>query len=440
MRIHTTVVPRALLVLAIGWSLAPVTLAEMHPIVPAFSSRPGAPYTLYLNFGGFNFNGNWGNSPGSTPGNTPAYTVDFDATTFSPGEVNNIQGVWSRVAEMYSPFDVNVTTVDPAPLSLQDTDAYRQQYYDSIPRLMHTVIGGSGGWSGGGGVSYVGVAASAQTGSNGYHTNWVFSAQSPTSLQFVAVAAGHEDGHGLGLWHQSNYSGTTLIDEYSLGTGVGVGSQAPIMGNGYYAQRAQWKRGTAHIGAGPVIQNDAQIMALDQGMGGFIDDGVGHDLGTATPLPLSGEIINATLAKGVIVPASETTPNPTLFGNYLSDYWAFTTGAGTVALSLTSGRSTMTPNQADAGAMLNATLTVLNSGGVPIASSSSGILNETLVLNLPAGSYYAQISSAGDPQGLGFYDMGSYFLTGFIAPVPEPSTLVLAAFAAIGLYLCRRAG
>ena len=36
-----------------------LTLTESHPAVPAYSSKPGAPYTIYLDFGGFAFTGNW---------------------------------------------------------------------------------------------------------------------------------------------------------------------------------------------------------------------------------------------------------------------------------------------------------------------------------------------------------------------------------------------
>src|ERR1043165_3350316 len=78
--------------------------------VPAFySSRPGAAYTLYLDFGGFTYSGT---RNGLTPGVTPAYSVDGDVTSFSALELSNIQQIWSRVATQYAPFNINVTTVD----------------------------------------------------------------------------------------------------------------------------------------------------------------------------------------------------------------------------------------------------------------------------------------------------------------------------------------
>jgi hypothetical protein len=396
--------------------------------VPAYSSRPGAAYTHYLNFGGFTFNGLWGGQASQNPGTTPAYTVDGDATTFNATELANIKNIWSRVAEKFAPFNINVTTVDPAPAG---TDASKQLYYDNTARLMHTVIGGSGGWTGGGGVSYVGVTRFSYTGtgtSNGYHTNWAFSGQAPSNLQFVAEVTAHEDGHGLNLSHQSVYSGTTLINEYNPGTGVGVGSKAPIMGNSYSAARGLWRIGDAHdvYTGGKITQNDlAFMMSSNGGLSPFINDGIGHTLGTATPMPMNGLSIDFNTATGVIVPISSS---PTVTGgsaNFTSDYWSFTTGTGMVSLQVIAGRQSITPGFADPGAMLDASLEIYTTGGLPLFSATTTSLSETLTVPLVAGTYIARVFSAGDPLALGYYDIGSYFLKGTVAPEPSMVALVL---------------
>src|SRR4051812_13583529 len=169
----------ALLAVLASTSLA---FADQHATgVPALSSRPGGAYTLYLDFAGFNFNGTWGGtaSPSGTPGNVPAYDGVASNGNFNATEIARMTNTWARVAEKYAGFNVNVTTVDPATGANAATDTARQAFYDTTAQMMHTVYGGNGSWSsGGGGLSFVNVAASSQnsTTNAGYHTNWVFAA------------------------------------------------------------------------------------------------------------------------------------------------------------------------------------------------------------------------------------------------------------------------
>ena len=58
---------------ALGLALAGPAWADQHPTgVPVLNSRPDAPYTIYLDFSGFDFSGDWGGS-GKAPGDQPAY-------------------------------------------------------------------------------------------------------------------------------------------------------------------------------------------------------------------------------------------------------------------------------------------------------------------------------------------------------------------------------
>jgi len=45
---------------------------------------------------------------------SPAFTEDADPSTFTPAEEETIREVFYRVAEDFAPFNVNVTTVEPA--------------------------------------------------------------------------------------------------------------------------------------------------------------------------------------------------------------------------------------------------------------------------------------------------------------------------------------
>jgi hypothetical protein len=432
---------------------------DSHPsAVPALDSNPGAPYTVYLDFAGFNFTGVWGGSnsgSSSYPGSTPAY--ENVTTSFSAAQQANIAQMWARIAEKYSPFGVNVTTVDPAVAAgANGSDAARQAYYDQTAQLMHTVIGGSGSWSGGGGVSYVGVTQYSTynydpTTNNGagpgYHTNFVFSDAMQNNNQYIAEDSSHENGHGLGLQHQSDYNGSTLVNEYSSNGGAtGVGSYAPIMGVSYYAQRGLWRSGNADQGDpnGPTPQNDPQVIFANQNMT-ITSDGIGQTRLTATLLPVAGSNIDYTQAKGVIVPADQANPNPIGVSNYTSDYFSFSSTGGNMNVTLYDSAERLTPGTPDPGGTLSSTLTLLDSDGnvITTVGTNYSTMSENITRSIPAGLFYLQVASTGgeipatDSTNPQYYDMGDFFMTGFV-PAPEPTSLMLTSFAASFLLLRRR--
>ncbi len=444
----------ALLVAALATAfLSAVALADTHPVAPNLSSRPGAAYTIYLDFSGFNYTGTWA---GSTPGATPAYTSDGDATTFSTAEQATIKNLWSRIAEKYIAFNINVTTIDPAIAAGQaDTDAHRQAYYDATVKMEHTVIGGSGTWfnSGkSGGVSYVGTAqsyygTSANAGAgSGYHTDWLFAAEGPDQLGFVADGAAHEIGHSLSLNHQADYDTVSkkLISEYSTNGGsTGAGTYAPIMGTSYYTQRGLWRIGTLDNGA---IQNDITTLLSNGSIGGFMDDGVGHSMGSATTLTLSTTTITTAANWGFITPNS--TSNPTAIGqnNYTKDYFKFYTGGGAVSITLNDGAERIIDGTIDEGTTLDGYLVLLDSSGNVIATATDpNAFTATIATTLAAGFYCLEIESAGGKSSSesaiygnsSYFDMGSYFLSGTI-PVPEPSGVAVIVLSATFLLHRRR--
>lgn len=407
--------------LAIGLPFVFVTVSSFGdvPVPLSLSSRPGAPYTIYLDFGGFNFTGNWGNDKKSTPGNTPPYDADGTPGSFTSTELTYMTEIWSRMAEKYSSFNINVTTKDPAVSAGHATsDLDRQNYYDNHAKIMHTVIGGNGSWNGQGGVSYTGVTGHDQTGSNGFHTNFVFSAQNsstPMNLHYIGEDAAHENGHGFGLDHQSVYSGNTLLAEYDPGTS----DRSPIMGgsSNNATARGLWRTGTAHGDGGRIIQDDiATILdtSINPGIA-TVDDGIGHSVGNATPLPLfSTNSVDFFNARGVI---SWNFNSGLGVGSYSVDHWSFnTSGVSTLDLTVNAGRDSLTPSVPDPGATLDASLEILDSAGNVIANSVTSSLSERVALNLGPGSYIARVRSAGDPQNTGYFDVGSYFMTGFVQP------------------------
>ncbi|MGL4420152.1 MAG: hypothetical protein ACRCZF_05780, partial [Gemmataceae bacterium] len=172
---------------------------------------------------------------------------------------------------------------------------------------------------------------------------------------------------------------------------------------------------------------------------GFVNDGIGQTRATATALALTGNSINSNTAKGIISPLSSDNPNPIGVSNYSTGFYSFSVGQGgsNVNITLKSGRSTLTVGTADEGATLNATLLLLDANGTVLNTSAlNGIVDENITRHLSAaGTYFIQIQSAGgftDVNGYTYFDMGSYFITGSITPVPEPM-LIFTIVIGVGL-------
>jgi hypothetical protein len=328
--------------------------------LPRLNSNPAAAAQIFLDFDG-DPAARWGAYQVTA---TPAYDRDGDATTFSDAELTSLRNIWSRVAEKYSPFKINVTTVDPG------------TYLDNT--ALRVVIGGEGLWSGGmyGGLAYVGSFFNFSP-----NTVYVF----PENLgygapKYVAEAAAHEAGHGFGLEHQSSYDANgRLIDEYSEGNG----QIAPIMGNSYYA-RGLWSNGATT--SPTTFQNDLALLASADNGFGYRTDDHGNTPAAASSLRLDG--ITATSA-GIIGKATD------------ADYFKFTTGAGTISFNV---------KVAQYGPMLDLKLVLKNAAGATIASADTASLGETLTFAVDAGAYTLGVLSEGN-----YGDIGQYTITGTLA-------------------------
>jgi hypothetical protein len=345
-----------------------VVAAAPLAAVPALSSNPSAAAKLFLDFDG-DTSARWGEY---TPGTTPAYGQDADFTSFSAAEASAIQEIWSRLAEKFSPFNIDVTTVDPGNLTNHQT--------------ARVVFGGAGSWLGtsAGGVAYVGGFNNSAP-----NTSWVFTQNLGNGYApYAAEAAAHESGHLFGLEHQAQWSGSTLVSEYSPGTST----TAPIMGSSYSSPRGLWWKGTPSTSP-TYSQDDMAIIAGPANRFGYRADDFGGSIGAAAPLALSN---NAFRTSGVVERTTDW------------DFFKFETGAGNVSFDAAT---------IGAGATLDLQLGLFDGAGTQLALASTASLGEKLSTSVAAGTYYLGVASRGN-----YGDVGQYTLSGAVAPVATTTT------------------
>jgi hypothetical protein len=258
-------------------------------------------------------------------------------------------------------------------------------------------VGGDGGWTGGryGGMSYVGDFT--QT----FAPNIVFvfsenlaSNNVPGSPVYTGDAISHEVGHSFGLNHQSTYSGTSLIQEYSTGPGDGT---APIMGSSYAAARSLWWDGQSDISS-TIYQDDMAVIAsLNNGFGYRPEPGNTTPLTAAALAVTNGSQVSGS---GLIIHPSDL------------DYFSFTSGPGLVSftVSVTAGVNNLAPKVELLAA----------SGSTPIAWAGpfSTDFSASITATLPSsGSYRILVTSSDGHYG----NVGQYSINGTIQDPANPA-------------------
>ncbi len=226
------------------------------PVRPQ-SSRPGALVKLYLDFDGeapFVWQAGTDylvRGPGSAlfPSPVPAFSIDAVPGDFNEFELNAMDDIWAHVAEKYSPFDIDVTTIRPA--TFNDAEA------------VHIIIGGSkNDWyqKDAGGVAPLEGFTRSELSNEGF----VFSADAINAgslainegdRHFLAETVAHEAGHLFGLRHQSTFNvGGAVTEEYSSGNATTV----PIMGASSVVRD---KRGIWNSGPTTSLNSDGNPVA-----------------------------------------------------------------------------------------------------------------------------------------------------------------------------------
>lgn len=367
-------------------------------------SRPGANRTIYLDFDGHQVTGTaWNqNYTGAAPFFAAGYDIDGVPGTFSNGEMDVVQRVWQRVAEDYAPFDVDVTTEEPAQAAIDRTNSADQTYGTRLVVTSTTSVYSSCSC---GGIAYVGVF-DLSSNHDYYQPAFVFTRGVGTGDKNIAEAASHEIGHNFGLYHD----GTSTTGYYA-----GQGAWAPIMGVGYYKPVTQWSRGE-YAGANQT-QDD---LAVIQTRGAPLrPDDHGDSFPSATVL--TGPSLSAT---GRLSTGSD------------KDVFTFAAGAGGATLRV---------DPAPYGPNVDLRLDLFDQSGTPLATADpvSGItsadiafgLDASVTVTLSPGTYFAQVSAAaaGSPSTTGYSTYGSigqYTLTGTVGQATTLNTPPVAVAAA----------
>lgn len=330
-------------------------------------SLPSASKRIYLDFDGHTTSGTAWNNGGTIV--TPAYSLDSNSS-FSDSELTNIQEMWSRVSEDFSPFNVDVTTEEPAIDDLRKVGAGDTRWG------IRVVIGRNTGGLGGGGIAYLGSF------------NWdsdtpcfVFPELLGYRTSIIALATSHEVGHSLGLSHDGGSSG-----EYYGGQGTGPTGWGPIMGNPDKAL-TQWSKGE-YKGA-TNTEDDLAIIVGDVKTR-YTPDGNGFGYRTDD----YGNAINAA------APVVETTMRGIIERNNDVDVFSFST----------TGRIGVTVAPIDVGANLDVLAEIVDASSVVVATSNpTGAIGASFALTVAPGVYYLRVKGTGegDPLGVGYTNYGS---------------------------------
>lgn len=380
-------------VVAPGGGSALIGLSNPLTSIPSLNSNPGAPVTVYLDFDGHTESRDWPSvrSDGLTgPVISPAFDVDNDPTTFSDEELRMIEEVWYRVSEDYSPFNINVTTVNPG--TFND--------FESVL----VSIGGDGAWIGSpGGVAFLNAFSSSVA-----NTCYVFSDNTGFGgvdhMKGTALAASHEVGHQLGLLHHAVYDSS---GNQTAGYDSGRPNLGPIMGAPYTSERETWANAPDSIAVTSIQDDLAVITGAVNRVVRYRTDDHANTIASASLITVSSANVSAS---GIIERNSDT------------DFFQFVTDDGPISFSVEglNLRNVFSDNTLNYGTNLDAVISLYDSSGALLDSSNlSTTLFGAVSATVTAGVYYIEVTSTGQYGSIGRYDV-----TGTVNPLETFSLTV----------------
>lgn len=353
--------------------LALLCIANCFGQVPLLNSYPEASAVIFLDFDGHYVTGsswNW-NGP------------------FSCGPANlnetQINEVFSRIAEDYRPFNVNVTT---------DSVRFFAAHHKRRTRVIFTVTNEWYG-SGAGGVASTGSFA------RGDNTPcFVFTKLHRYHVKNIAEAGSHEVGHTLGLRHQAVYDDNCVrTSDYNAGTGSGETAWAPIMGLGYNRNFTVWHQGTNSINCN-TVQNDLEVITNSTNGLGYRPDDHADVAEAATPIQIAD---TQFVVSGIIAQSAD------------KDLFTFSLKKA-AAVKLDARPYSVGAN--NNGSNLDMRISLLDA-----AQQVLGTYNPTPVLSsfadtvLTPGTYYLKVEGTGNLYASSYGSLGAYAVHGSLEAI-----------------------
>lgn len=353
--------------------------------IPLLNSNPGAPVTVYLDFDGNSEDWDTGRAGNE---DTPVYDIDGDLTTFSDEELSRIEEIWARVSEDFSPFTVNVTTIDPGT-------------YNNLETIKAS-IGGSGPFitPAAGGVAWLNAFTNGQS-----NTVFAFSDNlNNGAAKAVALTISHEVGHAVGLNHHSEYDASgNMIQEYDPGTAE-IG---PLMGAPFNSARDVWVNAPGNVNF-QSIQDDVALITRDvNGPFDFRDDDFGNTFATAADIPLEAGSSTRLTQNGILETEDDI------------DMFRVETDSGDVAFSVDGINLITQFNTTNAGTNVDLVLSLYDvDGNLVLEDSPANSLSASITTSVTRGTYFVSVS------GNDYSSIGQYTIVADVIPLPTTPIMV----------------